>query len=126
MAQINLNLKHSNPQVRKSAEKLFIVLYKEFGQPLEDELKEQKPALVSKLVQAAKMELIQTKSNLAVSALPSKQAQEIQAKQIETAGIQRANDRIRDTVLDLEQLKSVLVGSEQHLQDLKAPSHAKR
>jgi hypothetical protein len=101
-------------------------LYKEFGQTLEGELKEQKPALVTKLVQAAKMELIQTKSNLAVSTVPNKQAQEIQAKQIETAGIQRANERIRDTVLDLDQLKSVLVGSEQHLQDLKAPSHSKR
>lgn len=40
VAQINLNLKHSNPQVRKSAEKLFIVLYREFGQALEEQLKD--------------------------------------------------------------------------------------
>lgn len=31
MAQINLALRHQNPQVRKEAEKLFRTLYQEFG-----------------------------------------------------------------------------------------------
>lgn len=31
MAQINLALRHQNPQVRKEAEKLFRALYQEFG-----------------------------------------------------------------------------------------------
>ena len=32
MAQINLGLKHSNPQVRKEAERFFKTLYSVFGQ----------------------------------------------------------------------------------------------
>lgn len=45
MAQINLALRHQNPQVRKEAEKLFRTLYSEFGQPLEAKLVDQKPQL---------------------------------------------------------------------------------
>lgn len=45
MVQINLALRHQNPQVRKEAEKLFRTLYQEFGQPLEAKLVDQKPQL---------------------------------------------------------------------------------
>lgn len=43
MDQINMGLKHSNPQVRKEAEKLFKTLYCSFGQQLEPLLVDQKP-----------------------------------------------------------------------------------
>jgi hypothetical protein len=43
-------LKHSNPQVRKEAEKLFKTLYLEFGSDLEGMLHDQKPALTQKLI----------------------------------------------------------------------------
>ena len=43
MTQINAALKHSNPQVRKEAEKLFKTLYCDVGQELEEMLKDQKP-----------------------------------------------------------------------------------
>jgi hypothetical protein len=50
MDQINTALKHSNPQVRKEAEKLFRTLYSDFGQKLEDMLVNQKAQLVQKLI----------------------------------------------------------------------------
>lgn len=50
MTQVNAALKHSNPQVRKEAEKLFKTLYVEFGQELESLLVDQKPALQQKLI----------------------------------------------------------------------------
>jgi len=35
MDHINIGLKHSNPQVRKEAERLFKTLYRQFGSKLE-------------------------------------------------------------------------------------------
>jgi len=43
MDQINIALRHQNPQVRKEAEKLFKTLYNDFGQKLESMLVNQKP-----------------------------------------------------------------------------------
>ena len=40
-------------------------------------------------------------------------------KQIETAGIRRANEQIRDQVLNIDQLKYVLSDAEEHFQALK-------
>ena len=38
MESINLALRHSNPQVRKEAEKLYATLYVSFGEVLESKL----------------------------------------------------------------------------------------
>lgn len=43
MDQVNLALRHQNPQVRKEAEKLFKTLYSDHGQKLEAMLVNQKP-----------------------------------------------------------------------------------
>ena len=56
MKVINSSLKHQNPQVRKEAEALFKLLYGEFGEKLEKELKGQKAQLVQKLLSEAKAE----------------------------------------------------------------------
>lgn len=50
MDQINAGLKHSNPQVRKEAEKLFITLFLPFGSKLEPMLVDQKPQIVTRLL----------------------------------------------------------------------------
>lgn len=115
MTQVNTALKHSNPQVRKEAEKLFKTLYVEFGQELESHLVDQKPALQQKLIQQAKLEVIANDKNSG-SALPTSQQpskvvrSEAQEKLIEAAGVQRAQDQIRDTVFNLAQLTTVLDG----------------
>jgi hypothetical protein len=73
--QINGGLRHSNPQVRKEAEKLFQTLYKSYGAKLESMLTDQKPTLVAKILKVAKQELLQTASSGAkqfTSANPSK------------------------------------------------------
>jgi hypothetical protein len=59
MDQINAALKHSNPQVRKEAEKLFRTLYCDFGQKLEGMLVNQKAHLVQKLIVSSKEEAYQ-------------------------------------------------------------------
>lgn len=56
--QTNSAFRHSNPQVRKEAEKLFKNLYCDFGQQLEAMLVDQKPALVQKLLSSAKQEIV--------------------------------------------------------------------
>jgi len=45
MRNINLALKHQNPQVRKEGEALFKCLYLDFGESIVSELVNQKPAL---------------------------------------------------------------------------------
>lgn len=54
MDQINAGLRHSNPQVRKEAEKLFKTLFLLFGSSLEPHLIDQKPQLIAKLLSSAK------------------------------------------------------------------------
>ena len=52
-------LRHSNPVVRKEAEKLFKILYAEFGTMLDDKLIDQKQAVVTKLINEAQQEFKQ-------------------------------------------------------------------
>lgn len=53
---INKALKHSNPQVRKEGEALFRTMYATFQEAYIQILKDQKPALVTKLINDAKAE----------------------------------------------------------------------
>jgi len=61
--QINAGLKHSNPQVRKEAEKLFKTLYRQFGSKLEGMLIDQKPTVTTKLIKESKLEVVSNPSN---------------------------------------------------------------
>ena len=85
MDQINAGLKHSNPQVRKEGEKLFKTLFILFGAKLEPMLVDQKPAIVNKLLQQAKQEVVQNQASSAMahSTVPTKNvdSQETQDKQ---------------------------------------------
>jgi hypothetical protein len=56
---INKGLKHSNPQVRKQAEQLFKTMYGVVGESYIQELKNQKPGIVTKLQAEAKSEATQ-------------------------------------------------------------------
>ena len=56
MDQVNLALRHQNPQVRKEAERLFKTLYSVFGKKLEPMLVNQKPQLVTKILGQAQKE----------------------------------------------------------------------
>ena len=53
MVVINVSLKHPTPSVRRAAEELFFTLYEDFGQALESQLGNQKPAVISKLIATA-------------------------------------------------------------------------
>ena len=54
---VNRALKHSNPQVRRSGEALFKIMFATFGEAYSKELKEQKQQLVTKLLTEAKAEV---------------------------------------------------------------------
>jgi hypothetical protein len=56
LKNINLGLKHQNPQVRKEGEALFKLLYLDFGESLINELVDQKPAIITKLTADSKAE----------------------------------------------------------------------
>ena len=56
MDQVNLALRHQNPQVRKEADKLFKTLYKDYGKKLEPMLVNQKPQLLQKILSQAQKE----------------------------------------------------------------------
>jgi hypothetical protein len=56
MKNINLGLKHQNPQVRKEGEALFKLLYLDFGEILLKELVDQKTAVITKLTADSKAE----------------------------------------------------------------------
>lgn len=62
---INRALRHSNPQVRKGGESLFKLMFNIFGEVYMKELKDQKPALLTKLTTEAKAES-QTDKNKAL------------------------------------------------------------
>ena len=130
MAQINLALRHQNPQVRKEAEKLFRTLYQEFGQPLEARLVNQKPQLQQKLIESAKLEAVQNStkrlSSKGFSQKPQKALQSMSQEQKVELDIQRAHEQIRDQAINLTQLNNVIEGAEEHLQALKLPNPKKR
>ena len=63
MDQVNLALRHQNPQVRKEAERLFKSLYSDYGQKLEAMLVNQKPQLLQKILGQAQKEFAEANPN---------------------------------------------------------------
>ena len=125
MDLVNAGLKHSNPQVRKEGEKLFKTLYLSFGAKLEPLLQDQKPQLVTKLLSQAKQDALVAGSqnqNQHVGA-PNSGGQPAGGQE---QNVRRAQDQIRDQVLDKSSLKSIFEGIEVHLQALKLPNVKKR
>lgn len=92
MDQINSALRHSNPQVRKEAEKLFKSIYVELGSQMEDKLVDQKPAIVKKLIGSAKQEMVSENSKQIGSILKEVKKTEMTQEQKMEANVQRAQD----------------------------------
>jgi hypothetical protein len=82
-------LRHQNPQVRKEGEALFKILYQEFGEKLDKELSNQKPQVVTKLLQEAKADAGFTNS---------------QGAQQQEYNLQRAQSMIRTEMLNQSSL----------------------
>jgi hypothetical protein len=82
-------LRHQNPQVRKEGEALFKILYQEFGEKLDKELSNQKPQIITKLLQEAK-------SDSGISNSQGAQQQEY--------NLQRAQTMIRTEMLNQSSL----------------------
>jgi uncharacterized protein YeaO (DUF488 family) len=82
-------LRHQNPQVRKEGEALFKILYQEFGEKLDKELSNQKPQVITKLLQEAK-------SDSGISNSQGAQQQEY--------NLQRAQTMIRTEMLNQSSL----------------------
>lgn len=125
MDLINAGLRHSNPQVRKEAEKLFKTLFLLFGASLESKLVDQKPQMVSKLMQTAKQEAVgDTRQSMIHSTVPTRNIESEES--IQKQNVQRAQSMIRDQLLSQSNLKNVVEGIEDHLQTLRNPNTKKR
>lgn len=96
MDQINAALRHSNPQVRKEAEKLFKAIYVELGAQIESKLVDQKPAIVKKLVGSAKQEMITENTKQIGSLIKEAKKTEMTSEQKMEVNVQRAQDQIRE------------------------------
>lgn len=122
MKNINIALKHQNPQVRKEGEALFKVLYLDFGESLVSELVDQKPAITQKLAADSKADSLanfqqaSTNAASAGSMKPTSADKEQQRKQADQFNVARTTSMIRDDLMNDTSVLELLGGQKEVLQ----------